>query len=185
MFATLFIIALFAESPSAVVSGLHILVSEQGLAKALVLLIIPGCLAFCMIAAEFTLLQRTSVVTLSICGIFKEVVTISAAGIIFHDELSIINVSGLLVTIACIAYYNYFKVNKMREEARAKLAKKDDDDIGVDEDAFRENEGTEADRLMNGNGRRDSDDALERSRNSLDAVDGMPLEVAAVGSSRR
>jgi solute carrier family 35, member C2 len=127
MFATLLIIALFAETPSAIVSGLTILVSEQGLAKSLVLLIIPGSLAFCMIAAEFTLLQRTSVVTLSICGIFKEVVTISAAGIIFHDELSIINVSGLLVTIACIAYYNYFKVNKMREEARAKLAKKVDD----------------------------------------------------------
>jgi solute carrier family 35, member C2 len=124
----LFTIALFAEQPSAIVSGLHILVSEQGLAKSLFLLIIPGSLAFCMIAAEFTLLQRTSVVTLSICGIFKEVVTISAAGIIFHDELSAVNVSGLLVTIACIAYYNYFKVNKMREDARKKLEKRVDED---------------------------------------------------------
>ena len=132
MFATLFTIAMFAEQPSAIVSGLHILVSEQGLAKSLVLLIIPGSLAFCMIAAEFTLLQRTSVVTLSICGIFKEVVTISAAGIIFHDELSAVNVSGLLVTIACIAYYNYFKVSNMREDARRKLEKRvdDDDDAG-------------------------------------------------------
>lgn len=129
MFATLFIVAMFAESPSEIVSGLHILVAEQGIAKALVLLIIPGSLAFCMIAAEFTLLQRTSVVTLSICGIFKEVVTISAAGIIFHDELSAVNVSGLLVTVACIAYYNYFKVTKMREEARKKLEKKIDDTI--------------------------------------------------------
>lgn len=158
MFATLFIIAMFAESPSAIVSGLHILVAEQGLARSLVLLIIPGSLAFCMIAAEFTLLQRTSVVTLSICGIFKEVVTISAAGIIFHDELSFINVSGLLVTIACIAYYNYFKVTKMREEARAKLAKKEDGSAGadgdidgaaeVDEEAFTED--GERDGLMNG-----------------------------------
>ena len=79
------------------------------------------------ICSEFSLLQRTSVVTLSICGIFKEVVTISAAGIVFHDELSAVNVSGLLVTIACIACYNYLKVSNMREEARKKLEKRDDD----------------------------------------------------------
>ena len=156
MFATLFIIAMFAESPSAIVSGLHILVAEQGLAKALVLLIIPGSLAFCMIAAEFTLLQRTSVVTLSICGIFKEVVTISAAGIIFHDELSFINISGLLVTIACIAYYNYFKVTNMREEARRKLAKREDDleredeALEQDQEVFTEDAPAEREGLMNG-----------------------------------
>ena len=79
-----------------------------------------------MIASEFTLLQRTSVVTLSICGIFKEVVTISAAGIVFHDELSVVNISGLIVTIISIASYNYLKVVKMREEAREKLRKKDE-----------------------------------------------------------
>lgn len=167
MFATLFIIAMFAESPSAIVSGIHILVSEQGLAKSLVLLIIPGVLAFCMISAEFTLLQRTSVVTLSICGIFKEVVTISAAGIIFHDELSIINVSGLLVTILCIAYYNYFKVTKMREEARASLAKKEDDvnresAVGVDEGASREDGPVERQGLMNSQ-RREAREADEVS----------------------
>jgi len=80
-----------------------------------------------MIASEFTLLQRTSVVTLSICGIFKEVVTISAAGIVFHDELSLVNISGLLVTIISIACYNYLKVVKMREEAREKVRKRDGD----------------------------------------------------------
>jgi solute carrier family 35, member C2 len=170
MFATLFIIAMFAESPSAIVSGLHILVAEQGLAKSLVLLIIPGSLAFCMISAEFTLLQRTSVVTLSICGIFKEVVTISAAGIIFHDELSFINVSGLLVTIACIAYYNYFKVTKMREEARAKLARKEDDEINgvgspeVDQEAFTEAGLVEREGSMDGDGRDDEDASGESSQ---------------------
>ena len=128
MFLTLFVIAMFAEQPNAIITGIHLLVAKEGTTKALLLLFIPGTLAFCMIAAEFTLLQRTSVVTLSICGIFKEVVTISAAGIIFHDELSAVNVSGLLVTIACIACYNYLKVSKMREDARKRLEKRDDDD---------------------------------------------------------
>lgn len=185
MFATLFIIALFAEGPSAIVSGLHILVSEQGIAKVLVLLTIPGCLAFCMIAAEFALLQRTSVVTLSICGIFKEVVTISAAGIVFHDELSAVNISGLLVTIACIAYYNYFKVNKMREEARRKLEKRvDDDDMdGVREAAFTEQDEDE-DVLDDGVGdarRSERDELMNGSASGSRRVGDSPAEV---GSSR-
>lgn len=127
MFVTLFTIACFSEGPSAVMTGIQILVSTHGISKALGLLIVPGFLAFCMIASEFTLLQRTSVVTLSICGIFKEVVTISAAGIIFHDELSLVNISGLLVTIVSIACYNYLKIVKMRQEARDKVRKRDED----------------------------------------------------------
>ena len=134
MFVTLFTIALFSETPSAVITGIQILISTHGISTALLLLFVPGCLAFCMIASEFTLLQRTSVVTLSICGIFKEVVTISAAGIIFHDELSFVNISGLIVTIISIAFYNYLKITKMREEARDKVKKRDED--LEDEDEF-------------------------------------------------
>lgn len=63
-------------------------------------------------------MKRTSVVTLSICGIFKEVMTISAAAIVFKDPLTSINISGLFVTIIAIATYNYMKIKKMREEAR-------------------------------------------------------------------
>lgn len=63
-------------------------------------------------------MKRTSVVTLSICGIFKEVMTISAAAIVFKDPLTRINISGLFVTIIAIATYNYMKIKKMREEAR-------------------------------------------------------------------
>lgn len=127
MFVTLFVIAMFSETPSAVIVGLQLLAHQLGTAKAVLLMFVPGILAFCMIASEFTLLQRTNVVTLSICGIFKEVVTIAAAGIVFHDELSVINVSGLLVTIVSIAYYNYMKITKMRTEAREKMFKKEDE----------------------------------------------------------
>lgn len=138
MFVTLATIACISETPAAVITGIQILINSQGLLKAMLLLFIPGCLAFCMIASEFTLLQRTSVVTLSICGIFKEVVTISAAGVVFHDELSMVNISGLLVTICTIASYNYMKITKMRQEEREKLKKKHEEDeevIQFDDDA--------------------------------------------------
>jgi solute carrier family 35 protein C2 len=57
-------------------------------------------------------------VTLSVCGIFKEVLTISVAGVIFGDPLTPINISGLFVTIASIAAYNYMKMRTMRDESK-------------------------------------------------------------------
>ena len=121
MFVSLFLIASVAEGPTAVAQGLHDLVTKEGIFPGICLLIFPGILAFCMISSEFALLQRTNVVTLSICGIFKEVVTISAAEFVYEDPLTPINLSGLAVTIASIAGYNYLKVVKMRADALEKL----------------------------------------------------------------
>lgn len=120
MFVSLLIIALAVEGPSEIVVGLTALVDAHGLGSGILLLIFPGVLAFCMISSEFALLQRSSVVTLSICGIFKEVVTITAAGVVFHDKLTTVNVTGLVVTIGSIATYNYMKISKMRAEAQHK-----------------------------------------------------------------
>lgn len=124
MFIALIAIALGIEGPNEIIAGIKALAEARGQFYGIVLLIFPGILAFCMIASEFALLKRSSVVTLSICGIFKEVVTISAAGVIFHDKLTPVNVSGLFVTIASIAAYNYMKISKMRRDARQELEKK-------------------------------------------------------------
>ncbi len=117
MFTSLLIIAIPVEGFSALFEGIGILINDKGPFFGPALLLFPGALAFCMTASEFALLQRTSVVTLSIAGIFKEVVTISAAGLVFHDPLTPINISGLFVTIGAITAYNYIKIRKMREEA--------------------------------------------------------------------
>ncbi|KAI9835267.1 MAG: hypothetical protein M1819_002411 [Sarea resinae] len=118
MFLSLLVIALPVEGPRELFVGLANLTQARGTFTGIVILIFPGILAFLMTSSEFALLQRTSVVTLSICGIFKEVVTISAAGIVFHDPLTPINVSGLLVTIASIGAYNFLKIRKMRQDAQ-------------------------------------------------------------------
>jgi len=117
MFLSLLIIALPIEGPKQLGIGLSLLAGEKGGFLSFCILLFPGALAFLMTASEFALLQRTSVVTLSICGIFKEVMTISAAGIVFHDPLTPINISGLIVTIGSIAAYNYIKIKKMRQDA--------------------------------------------------------------------
>ncbi|KAL1999137.1 hypothetical protein VTN02DRAFT_4996 [Thermoascus thermophilus] len=132
MFLSLIVIALAVEGPVAVAHGFSALAAAHGTALGILLLIFPGVLAFCMISSEFALLKRSSVVTLSICGIFKEVVTISAAGIVFHDKLTPVNVSGLVITIASIASYNYMKITKMRREAQKALMR--NQDHGSDDD---------------------------------------------------
>lgn len=118
MFLSILLIAIPVEGFPALAEGVRILIEKKGTILGPCLLLFPGCIAFCMTASEFALLKRTSVVTLSIAGIFKEVVTISAAGIVFHDPLTPINISGLFVTIGAIAAYNWIKIRKMREDAQ-------------------------------------------------------------------
>lgn len=118
MFVSLVAIAIPAEGFSALFAGLKIIADEHGMLVAPLLILFPGTIAFLMTASEFALLKRTSVVTLSIAGIFKEAVTISAAAIVFGDTMTLINVMGLLVTLAAIATYNYLKISKMRQDAQ-------------------------------------------------------------------
>ena len=119
MFLALLVLALPVEQPAELYAGMVALFDAKGVALGILILVFPGGLAFLMTASEFALLKRTSVVTLSICGIFKEVVTISAAGIVFHDKLTTVNVTGLGVTIASIAAYNWIKFRRMRDRARS------------------------------------------------------------------
>ena len=120
MFFTLFGLAIPVEGFGPLGQGLKVLAEEWGYFLTPLFLMFPGCIAFLMTAAEFSLLQRTSVVTLSIAGIFKEVLTISAASLVFHDQLTLINLVGLITTLVAICAYNYIKISKMRSEAHGK-----------------------------------------------------------------
>ncbi|KAH8881244.1 TPT-domain-containing protein [Thozetella sp. PMI_491] len=118
MFVTLLAIAIPSEGFFEMLDGLNTLMGEFGPVLTPMLILFPGTIAFAMTASEFALLQRTSVVTLSIAGIFKEAVTISAAAIVFGDTLTAVNITGLVVTLAAIGAYNWIKISKMRREAQ-------------------------------------------------------------------
>src|ERR1700722_10732936 len=105
MFFTLFLLAVPIEGFPALIEAFNALVADKGPITGTATILFPGVIAFLMTASEFALLKRTSVVTLSIAGIFKEVVTIAAAGIVFGDRLTPVNISGLFVTIGAIAAY--------------------------------------------------------------------------------
>ncbi|KAL2199840.1 triose-phosphate transporter family-domain-containing protein [Corynascus similis CBS 632.67] len=136
MFITLIAIAIPVEGAGALVDGLRTIADDKGLLAAPLIILFPGIIAFLMTASEFALLKRTSVVTLSIAGIFKEAVTITAAALVFGDTMTVINVVGLVITLAAIAAYNWIKINKMRSEAqsdvhRGHLALEEDEDAGL------------------------------------------------------
>ncbi|KAF8447024.1 triose-phosphate transporter family-domain-containing protein [Terfezia claveryi] len=116
MFISILCVAVPVEGFGPLFSRYRELVAEWGFIPASVILVCPGLIAFLMVASEFALLQRSSVVTLSVAGIFKEVITITAAAIVFGDSLTPVNISGLAITIASVGWYNWWKIQRMRAE---------------------------------------------------------------------
>ncbi|KAI0206409.1 triose-phosphate transporter family-domain-containing protein [Astrocystis sublimbata] len=157
MFATLLLIAVPVEGFLNFWEGIKTLSDEWGILRTPLLLLFPGTIAFLMTASEFALLQRSSVVTLSIAGIFKEVVTIIVAALVFDDKLTPINISGLLVTLVAIIAYNYIKLAKMRQEAQMDAHSKEYQQEQSDSSTERssETDGEDAGLLTHGE---DSDD---------------------------
>lgn len=107
MSSTLFVLAIFME-------GLHSFLSANlwsyyGVIPGLLMIAFPGALAFCMTIAEFFLLASTSVLTLSIAGVFKEIITISIGLIFFNETLSFVNSLGLVLTLITMVLYNIIK----------------------------------------------------------------------------
>ncbi|TQS36940.1 hypothetical protein Golomagni_02600 [Golovinomyces magnicellulatus] len=124
MFLGLFMLAIPIEEISSLIAGLRILIETYGPITGPLLLLFPGTIAFCMTASEFALLKRTSVVTLSIAGIFKEIVTITSAGLVLKDKLTPVNICGLVVTMIAIISYNLIKIQKIHQTSLEETHKK-------------------------------------------------------------
>eukprot|EP00128_Syssomonas_multiformis_P007315 Colp12_sorted_trinity150504_noHs@10447 len=72
--------------------------------------------AFLMNVAEFLLISKTSSVTLSVAGIFKEIVTVLLSHVIFGDRMEAINIAGLVVATLGIAYFNVLKYKEVGKQ---------------------------------------------------------------------
>ncbi|KAG0368932.1 Triose-phosphate Transporter [Mortierella sp. AD032] len=103
-YGTIFGSVFFADSSSALMT--------------LGLLFMGGVFAFMMVLAEFNLIARTSVVTLSVLGIIKEIVTIVISSLVFKDHLTLVNIMGLFVTLTGIGFYHFMKLRQMKSKAR-------------------------------------------------------------------
>ncbi|KAE8575496.1 hypothetical protein XENTR_v10003853 [Xenopus tropicalis] len=112
------------------IEGLHVATSEQlfcsqdshQLLALLATLALGGLLAFGLGFSEFLLVSKTSSLTLSIAGIFKELCVLLLATHLLGDELSILNWLGFAVCIAGIALHVALKTTHSRGNTWLKWA---------------------------------------------------------------
>ncbi|EGD81057.1 hypothetical protein PTSG_11000 [Salpingoeca rosetta] len=110
---TLFPFALYFEGHELLAT--HLLFGAHAATSATLWWLLFGALlAFFLTLSEFLLVSNTSGLTLSVAGIIKEICTIVVAVMFTPDnKLTTLNVFGLAVSIAGIAYYN---ITKYRQE---------------------------------------------------------------------
>ncbi|KAJ6361135.1 hypothetical protein OIU78_001721 [Salix suchowensis] len=84
-------------------------------ARSCLLMFIGGTLAFFMVLTEFVLISVTSAVTVTIAGVVKEAVTILVAVIYFHDKFTWLKGVGLLIIMAGVGLFNWYKYQKLQK----------------------------------------------------------------------
>jgi len=82
-------------------------------------------LALMLTFSEYLLLSNTSSITLSVCGIIKEIVILTLSTTIGGDPLSNINIMGLIVCLLGIALHVYLKHRRLQKEAAEEQDKED------------------------------------------------------------
>ncbi|XP_061758723.1 solute carrier family 35 member C2 isoform X1 [Nerophis ophidion] len=142
MFLGLFPLFLVNEGLSLSTSDKLFRVTELSpLLYSVLLLSMGGILAFGLGFSEFLLVSRTSSLTLSISGIFKEVCTLLLAASLMGDKMSALNWLGFVMCVCGIAlhvglktYYSKNKGSSVRQlsgkntELQLPLLRQDEDD---------------------------------------------------------
>lgn len=111
--------------------------NERGLLAGLLFSI--GSLVFVLLMSEYWLVEFTSSLALSVCAVFKELLTIGGGVGMFHERLSTLNIVGFVVCQSGIGSYVWFRSRKDTRQPDDELAEfelpltlADDDDIWDD-----------------------------------------------------
>ncbi|CAB4256322.1 similar to Saccharomyces cerevisiae YML038C YMD8 Putative nucleotide sugar transporter, has similarity to Vrg4p [Maudiozyma barnettii] len=93
------------------------------ISRGIFLMILPGIDVFVLTFCEFGILQLTKVLTLSIAGIVKEVLTILTGMIFLHERISgVYNWIGMTIVLLDVVYYNHFRYRQKQENEYIKLS---------------------------------------------------------------
>jgi solute carrier family 35, member C2 len=76
------------------------------------LIFASSCLAYFLSLSEYLLTQKTSALTLSVCGIAKQVLITAIAMAVFHEKLGGANIVGVFLCFVGIAAYNVMKYHQ-------------------------------------------------------------------------
>ncbi|KAH9270072.1 hypothetical protein BASA83_007903 [Batrachochytrium salamandrivorans] len=89
--------------------------TATGILEVAGLMLCSGVVSFILILLELTLITETSVVTFSVAGIFKEIITIAISAFVFGDRFTGNVLLGLVVSICGIAGYNFLRLSQSNE----------------------------------------------------------------------
>lgn len=107
------------EGLPTVYSGLF--ASSASAINAAIICTVGGLLTFSLILTEYKVVENSSVITLSISGIVKEIMLITVSVLFFKDQLLPINYVGLFVSILGIVGYNWHKVTRQKGRRHTKV----------------------------------------------------------------
>ncbi|KAJ2556607.1 hypothetical protein EV175_001892 [Coemansia sp. RSA 1933] len=109
--ATTFVLSLLLEHPFSEIATNKNMTAAHAPTMLALVMALGGVLAFAMVLSEYCLIQRTSVLTLSIAGMLREVAMVGVAHLVFGDSMTPINAAGLLVALFGIGMYNWLKLH--------------------------------------------------------------------------
>jgi len=92
--------------------------------------------------SEFLVLCKTSSLTLSIAGIFKDICQLALAVTIRKDHLSVINYIGLIICLAGIVCHLLHKYSNMKEMQRQQELQLDNDQEESSPGEYKFNDGS-------------------------------------------
>lgn len=79
------------------------------------LVFMSSCLAYFLSLSEYVLTQKTSALSLSVCGIAKQALITALAMMVFHEKIGGTNIIGVLLCFAGIAAYNLTKYQQISQ----------------------------------------------------------------------
>lgn len=107
-------------------------VTTYSISKAILFIITPGIAVFFLTFSEFGLLQITKVLTVSVIGIIKEVLTIMTGVVLLNERISgVYNWVGMSIVLLDIVYYNFFRY-KQKQDEYIRLPLSDPEDVTMD-----------------------------------------------------
>ncbi|EWM29182.1 solute carrier family 35 member c2 [Nannochloropsis gaditana] len=87
----------------------HVFKDLALLFQLLAILLVGGLISFLLVLTEVKLVKISSSLTMSMFGALKEVITVAISMVVFHDDVSLLNVFGLFVAILGAICYKRYK----------------------------------------------------------------------------
>ncbi|PJF19379.1 Nucleotide/sugar transporter family protein isoform 1, partial [Paramicrosporidium saccamoebae] len=108
---SLFVLSMIFEGPTTILNS-PFFSSWRSALVSFGVCFVGGLQSFALVLLEYKVVEETSVLTMSIAGIAKEILIITLSVIVFGDKIRAINIVGAVISVIGICLYNIYKTRK-------------------------------------------------------------------------